>query len=238
MLAAVVALATPAVAYAAPTAEEQLEQSGFTDPRKPPLPRTHRFRMGLELDYVRLSAALDEETGESQRFHYIPLQVDFAYQAQFLKWFMARPSLAMGPNVGNSLEAMPFIIHPQIHLGYQGRIFGAAFGYGFFFAPVKRKDAISSTRGGLGQPIITNNHHVGGELSITTRIHKRRESAPGAGQFSLQLRIAAVQSTTQHFELRNRRWRVMPMLNAGWYFGDGRRARERRRKRRAERQAP
>jgi hypothetical protein len=242
MIAATVAtsgVATPARAapgdMSSEELSEELEKEAFVDPRKAPWPRRHRFRLGLQLDYVRLSAAVDAETGETQRFHYIPLQIDAAYQLQFAKVLMVRPSFAMGLNTGNTLEAMPFIIHPQIYSGYQGRMFGAAFGYGFFFAPDQQKDGVSDSRGGLGQPVIRNNHHIAGEVSLTTRVHKRREAAPGAGQLSLQLRVGAVKSTTLHYELNVRRWRAMVMFNAGWYFGDGKRARARRQQRRRER---
>jgi hypothetical protein len=189
----------------------------------------------MQIEYIRLSAALDEDTGETQRFHWLPLAVDVAYQAQFLKYMMIRPSLAFGVNVANSVEAMPLTIHPQLHFGYQGGLVGAAIGYGWFTPPLQRKDARSEIRGGLGQPVITNNHHIGVELSFTTRIHARREQAPGAGELSFQIRIAGVNSRTQHFDLDKRRWRLMVMFNAGWYFGDGRRAKKRRQQRQRER---
>ena len=224
-----------APARAAPSADAKLEEDAFVDPRKRPLPRPHRFRLGVELDYIRLSAAVDEGTGEVQRFHYIPLALDFAYQAQLFKYMMIRPSLAIGGNVGNSMEAMPLLIHPQLHAGYQGRWFGAAFGYGFLGIPISNKDATSAVRGGLGQPVIENPHHIGLELSLTTRVHSRREAAPGAGQLSLIVRLGGVKSTTRHFDLESRRWRFMLTFNAGWFFGDGAKARARRQERRRER---
>lgn len=199
----------------------------FTDPRKRTLPPMHRFRMGIELAYVRLSAALDENTGDTQRFHLVPLGLDFAYQLQFLKYAMLRPSLGFAGNVGNSMEAMPFIIHPQLHTGYQGRIVGVALGYGFFQPIPARKDVSSAVRGGLGQPIITNNHHVGGEISATTRVD--------SGALSFQLRLAGVRSHLQHFALDEKGWRFMLMFNAGWYFGDGSKQRARRAERRRRR---
>jgi hypothetical protein len=218
-----------------PMTKEEEEEAGIIDPRRRPIPRTHRFRLGFEIDYIRLSAAYDEDSGETQRFHWLPLQLDFAYQAQFLKYLMIRPSLAIGANVANSIEAMPLTVHPQLHFGYQGGLFGAAFGYGWFTPPIQRKDARSEIRGGLGQPIITNNHHIGIELSFTTRIHPRRPQAPGAGELSFQIRVGGVNSRTQHFDLNARRWRMIVMFNAGWYFGDGRRARQRRAQRQRER---
>jgi len=240
-------LAAPAHALAAADAsaasedtqaEESEEAEGFFDPRKRPLPRKHRFRLGVQLDYMRLSAAVDEEenggTGEVQRFHFIPLQLDFAYQARIGKWVMVRPSLAIGGNPGNTVEAMPLVVHPQLFSGFQGRLVGVALGYGFLGAPIKNKDAVSDIRGGLGQPILLNAHHISGELSFTTRVHRSRESAPGAGELSILLRISGVNGRTQHFDIDNRRWRAMFTFGLGWYFGDGKRARARRAQEAAE----
>lgn len=226
-------LGAPALAQAAPepTAEDG---DGFYDPRERPLPRKHRFRLGVQLDYMRLSAALDEDTGEEQRFHFIPLQVDFAYQARIGRFVMVRPSLAFGGNPGNTVEAMPLIIHPQLYSGYQGRLVGVALGYGFLGAPIQNKDATSELRGGLGQPILSNAHHIGGELSFTTRVHRSRTSAPGAGELSILLRISGVNGRTRHFDIDNRRWRAMFTFGLGWYFGDGRRAAARRAQRSAD----
>jgi hypothetical protein len=202
------------------------EDPTFVDPRRRQLPPTHRFRLGVEFAYMRLSSAIDADSGEKQRFHYIPLLADFAYQAQFLKYLMVRPSLGIGTNTSNTLEAMPLVIHPQLHLGYQGAIVGAALGYGFFQPLIQRKDVISASRGGLGEPIITNNHHIGGELSFTTRVDR--------GALSIILRVAGVRSHLQHFELdRPKSWRAMLTLNLGWYFGDGSKQRARQKARRA-----
>jgi hypothetical protein len=232
LAACVAAIPNIAAAGNRPMTIEEEQEAGIVDPRRRPAPRTHRARLGLQIDYIRLSAAFDEDTGETQRFHWLPLQLGVAYQAQFLRYMMIRPSLAFGVNVANSIEAMPMTIHPQLHFGYQGGLFGAALGYGWFTPPIQRKDARSAVRGGLGQPVITNNHHIGVEFSFTTRIHQRRKQAPGAGELSFQVGIAGVNSRTQHFDLDKRRWRLMLTFNAGWYFGDGTRGRQRR----AERQ--
>jgi hypothetical protein len=204
----------------------------FVDPRRRQLPPTHRFRLGIEFAYMKLSSAIDADTGKKQRFHYIPMLADFAYQAQFLKYMMVRPSLAFGTNVGNTLEAMPLIIHPQLHVGYQGAMFGAAIGYGFFQPLIQRKDVVSASRGGLGEPLITNNHHIGAELSFTTRVDR--------GALSFIARFAGVNSHLQHFELDKKgkdSWRAMITLNIGWYFGDGSKQRARQRARRADKAA-
>lgn len=182
------------------------------------------------MSYLRLSSAIDADTMKTQRFHYIPMLADFAYQAQFAKFLMVRPSLAVGTNTSNTLEAMPIIINPQLHFGYQGSIVGAAFGYGFFQPVIARKDVVSNSRGGLGEPIITNNHHVGGELSFTTRVDR--------GALSIILRFAGVRSHLQHFELdKPKSWRAMFSINVGWYFGDGSKQRARQRERRAAKAA-
>lgn len=239
----VATLAAPSIAHAAASveaadeldtrsedleSEESEEVEGFYDPRLRTLPRKHRFRMGLQVQYMRLSSALDEESGRVQKFHYVPLQLDFAYQGRIGQRFMVRPGLAVGGNVGNSLEAMPILLQPNLFAGLQGRMFGVALGYGFLVIPVQNKDARSAARGGLGQPILRHGHQIGGEVSITTRVHKRRESAPGAGEFSFIFRVSGVNSRNQHFDVNTRRWRAMVTFNVGWYFGDGRRRRAQR----------
>lgn len=225
-----VCLGAPTLAQAAPdeSADEDEIGEGFFDPRKRSLPRRHRFRLGVQLDYMRLSAAVDEESGKVQRFHFIPLQLDFAYQARIGDYVMVRPSLAIGGNPGNTLEAMPLVVHPQVYSGFQGRLVGVALGYGYLGAPIQNKDATSEIRGGLGQPILSNAHHIGAELSFTTRVHRSRESAPGAGELSIILRVSGVNGRTRHFDIDNRRWRAMLTFGLGWYFGDGKRARARR----------
>ncbi|MCX4244735.1 hypothetical protein [Paraliomyxa miuraensis] len=195
---------------------------GVEDPRKRKAPRTHRFRLGLQMDYVRLSAAQDE-SGYVQRFHYLPIQLDFAYQVQLLKYFMLRPSLALGANPANTLESMPAVVHPQIFGGYQGNAIGAALGYGYLHPFPAVKDLISNTRGGLGQPIITANHAVRVELSYTTRVDR--------GALSFAVRLGGLKSHIQHYELDQRSWRFFSGINFGWYFGDGHKSREREQER-------
>lgn len=217
-------VAVPSVATAKPG-----DDPTFYDPRVRQPPARHRFRLGLELGYMRLSAAIDAKTGKKQRFHYIPLAADFAYQLQFLKFMMLRPSLALGTNVGNTLEAMPMIIHPQFHTGYQGSIVGAALGFGWFHPLIARKDVVSAQRGGLGEPVSLNNWHVGAEISATTRVDR--------GALSFIIRGMGVNGRTMHFELDKRRWRFMFTFNIGWYFGDGSKQRARQRERQRQRAA-
>lgn len=210
-------------ALAADSEEESEEfEAVVKDPRKRTPPRRHRFRLAFQLDYVRLSAAIDDD-GNTQRFHYLPLQLDFGYQLQFLRYMMIRPSLAIGANPANTLEGMPAVVQPQLFGGYQGRAFGVAFGYGWLFPFPARTNVISDTRGGLGQPIITNNHAVRGELSYTTRVDR--------GALSFALRLGGLKSHIQHYELDETGWRFMLGLNIAWFFGDGHKSEERRRER-------
>lgn len=212
----------------ASAAEESELGEGIHDPRKRPPPRTHRFRLGFQMDYVRLSAAQDMETGETQRFHYLPLQLDFAYQVQLFKVLMLRPSLAIGGNPANTAEAMPAVVHPQLFGGYQGKAFGAALGYGYLHPFPVQKDVISLTRGGLGQPVITANHAVRVEASYTTRVHY--------GALTLALRLGGLKSHIRHYDtLDERSWRFFMGLNVGWFFGDGHRSEERQRQRQERR---
>jgi hypothetical protein len=213
-------------ADASASAEAEPEEAelgpGVYDPRKRRAPRTHRFRLGFQMDYVRLSAAMDED-GTTQRFHYLPLQLDFAYQVQLFKVLMLRPSLAIGGNPANTVESMPAVVHPQLYGGYQGKALGFALGYGYMHPFPARKDVISDTRGGLGQPIITANHSVRVEASYTTRVDR--------GALSFALRMGGLKSHIQHYALDERSWRFFVGLNVGWYFGDGHRSEERQRER-------
>ena len=220
---AALALTLASASSAAAATEESDLGPGVADPRKRPPPRTHRFRLGYQMDYVRLSAAFDEDTGKTQRFHYLPLQLDFAYQVQLFKVLMLRPSLALGANPANTVEAMPAVVQPQLFGGWQGKGFGVALGYGYLHPFPVRKDVISNTRGGLGEPVITANHAVRGELSYTTRV--------STGALSFALRLGGLKSHIRHYELDERSWRFFVGLNVGWYFGDGHRAAERERTR-------
>lgn len=197
----------------------------FVDPRKAPLPGRHRFRLGVSVIYQRLSAAVDDN-GNSQRFHFAPIMADFAYHLQVLGRLMIRPSFAIGPNVANSRDAMPLVINPAIYTGYQGSILGIAAGYGWYQSVILNKDAVNAIRNDQGQPIITNNHHVGGEISLTTRID--------SGALTLAARFGGTRSHLQHFDLDKVRWYPAMMFLGGWYFGDGngsvKRSRERRRR--------
>ncbi len=205
-------------------ADFELEElgPGVADPRRRRPPRTHRFRLAFQMDHVRLSAAVDDE-GMTQRFHYLPLQLDFGYQVQLFKVMMLRPSIAFGANPGNTVEAMPAVVHPQIFGGFQGKAFGLALGYGYMHPFPSRKDVISDTRGGLGQPIITANHALRAELSFTTRVDR--------GALGFGLRLGGLKSHIQHYDLDERSWRFFWGLQIAWYFGDGTKSEERQRER-------
>lgn len=197
---------------------------GSVDPRAAPLPRRHRFRLGISSAYMRLSQALSSNTGEALRFHWAPLMADFSYQLQFFKRMMFRPGLALGPNVANSRYAMPFTIAPSAFLGYQGSRLGIAAGY-TYYSPLHPGATVlnggDGRPGAIGGPIIFRNHALLGELSFTSRIDSvALYFAAGAG---------AVRSNLIHFSLsKPKSWRFAMTVSAGVYF-DGTRRREKKR---------
>ncbi|RMG95060.1 MAG: hypothetical protein D6705_14480 [Deltaproteobacteria bacterium] len=202
--------------------------TGYVDPRARKLPRTHRFRLGLEAFYMRLTRARGND-GSTQQFHLAPLGIDAAYQAQFLKYMMARLSLAFAINAANTFAAMPYHIHPKLHLGYQGKLVGVAIGYGYFTPLYYLIDQVDPVRGGLPEPVVRNNHHIDGELSFTTRDYH--------GALSFIFRVSAVHSTLDHLNRRAEKgWRPMFTLNVGWFFGETERGRKRRLAREAARE--
>jgi len=191
---------------------DRAADEGFVDPRKAKLPGPHRFRLGLEFMYIRLTRAIGDD-GRRQRFHFAPIMIEAAYHGQFVKYLMVRPSVAIGANAGNSWAAMLFIIHPALHIGYQGPRLGVAAGYGWFSPLVYLANAIDPVRGGLGAPAILNNHHVNGEISLTTKVDR--------GAIYVAARFGAVTSHVIHYDIDKRRWFPLVMASVGWYFGDG-----------------
>ena len=198
---------------------------GEKDPRVRERPRTHRFRLAIHAQHVKLPRA--DINGQSQRFHFAPMMLDLAYQAQFLKFVMIRLAVGLGGNVANSRHAMPGVVYPQAYLGYQGKIIGAAFGYGFIWTIPPTFDAVNPADGenALEQPVITRNHVVMGELSATSKIDRV------AMTFSLAL--GGVQSDLSHYDTTNRKWRFYLGLQAGMYF-DGTIRKERKPRKKAE----
>ncbi len=228
LVAASLAASTPSAAVAAGGKrkrsrrfkDETDPETGYVDPRARKLPRTHRFRLGLEAWYVRLTRAQSPD-GKTQQFHAAPLGIDVAYQAQFLRYMMARISFAFGINAANTFAAMPYHVHPKLHLGYQGKLVGVAVGYGYFTPVYYLIDQVDPVRGGLPEPVIRNNHHIDGELSFTTRDFH--------GALSFVFRVGAVYSTLDHLDRRNEKgWRPMFTINVGWFFGETERGRKRR----------
>ncbi len=203
-------------------------EQDFVDPRKQSLPRMHRFRLGVQVNYMRLSLATADGGKRSQRFHFTPIMVDLAYQLQVFKYMMVRPSLAFGPNVANSRNAMPVVFHGALHVGYQGRMFGAAAGYGYF-VPMGGQPNQNDGLNGLGQPYLFNNHQFDAELSLETRIDR--------GSLSFQIRMGLVRTHLIHYGIDNIRWWPMPMFNAGWFFGETKRGEQRRLERERKRAA-
>jgi hypothetical protein len=203
------ALALPATASAAGPKKEFDESEGFEDPRKRDLPRTHRFRLALDMQYIRLTKAADED-GNSQRFHYAPLMLDVAYQAQFAKYLMARIAFAFGGNVANSRNAMPLVILPKAYFGFQGKMFGLAANYGFMYPFPQIPNNTDGRSQSLGQPVISNNHVIGGEASFTSRVDRVA--------LTLAIGAAAVRSQLTHYDLSGTRWNPMFTLSFGTYF--------------------
>lgn len=201
--------ATPARAEKrASTAE--LAEEGLTDPRLAKLPRRHRFRVALLADYVRATQACNANLTRCTRFHFLPLTVDFAYQLQFLRVLTFRPSLALGPNVANSRHAMPFAVQPGLYTGYQGALLGVGFSYSYILVFPARANA-DNGRGGLGQPLLWNDHLVQGEVSLTTRIDR--------GALNFGLRIGGMKTHLTHYDIDRVRWFPVFTFSLGWFFG-------------------
>ncbi|TPV92595.1 MAG: hypothetical protein B7733_25045 [Myxococcales bacterium FL481] len=200
----------------------------FLDPRRRSLPRPNRLRLAARTQYVQLTQMQGEEQGESKliRFHFAPLLLDIGYQRQFLRYFMARPVVQLGPNLANSRNAMPWVVAPGLHAGYQGRLLGLAAAYNYllpFPALINATSATSATP----QPVMWNNHIVSGELSITSRVDRVAISA-FAG-------VGAVRTDLSHAsEKREDWWRLTISGGLAFYFdGSIRRARQQ-----AEAEAP
>ncbi|MGB1275901.1 MAG: hypothetical protein ACPG77_09130 [Nannocystaceae bacterium] len=202
--------------------EKNLKSEGLDNPRERQLPRRHRFRLALQLDYIRLSSACDANQNCTQ-FHYAPLTLDFAYQLQFFKYVMLRPALGVGLNIANSRNAMFGVFKPSLFSGYQGKILGVAFGYAYtlVFPPFANS---TDGRGGQIQPLLWNNHIVAGEISATSRIH---DTAIMVG-----LRVGGQKSRLIHGMIDKKRWYPHLSLTLGWFF-DGTKRRRKKRQRAA-----
>jgi len=204
-----------------PTGAE-LSEDGLTDPRARPRPPRHRIRLALLSDYIRGSAARTED-GRVTRFHFAPLMIDVAYQLQFLKYLMIRPSFAIGGNVANTRNAMPGVIQPGIFTGYQGSLLGVAGGY-TLVQPLGATIGIDNGHpGGLVQPVLDRNHAIQLELSLTTKVDR--------GALNFALRFGVVNSHLYHLDIDKKRWTGVLTLSAGWFFELG--ARKRRKQREA-----
>ncbi len=215
LAAAMLIALAPASAAARRPSKAQLAAEGLTDPRVRPPPPRHRLRLAILSDYMRASAALGRD-GKVTRFHYATLMLDVAYQVQFLKYAMVRPSLAIGGNVANSRQAMPAAIQPGLFAGYQGALLGVAVGYSFL-APFPATIGINNGHGGATQPVLNNNHLLQGEVSLTTRLDR--------GALNFALRYGGVKSHLYHLDIDKKRWSGVLTLSAGWFFELGGRRR-------------
>lgn len=223
MFAATLALTSPREAAAKRPTEAELAADGLTDPRARTKPPRHRVRLAILSDYMRAGAAATKN-GQITRFHFAPLMLDLAYQLQFLKYMMIRPSFAIGYNVANSRNAMPVILQPGVFTGYQGSLLGVAAGY-TFIQPVGATIGVDSGRpGALVQPVLNKNHAIQVEVSLTTRLDR--------GALNFALRYGAVSGHIYHYDKDERRWSGVLTLSAGWFFEPG--ARRRRMQREAQ----
>jgi hypothetical protein len=197
---------------------------GEVDPRGRSLPRTHRFRFTLHAQHVRLTQSFSDKLGKNERFHYAPMMFDFGYQAQFLKYVMVRLAVAVGGNVANSRNAQPLAVFPQGYVGFQTKIIGLAFGYGFDWTipPAFHAVAQNSTN---EQPTITRNHVVMGELSATSHIDRVA--------LTFSFAFGGMQSDLTHYAFTDRKFRPYIGLQAGMFF-DGTIRREKKARKRAE----
>ena len=198
---------------------------GEVDPRIQNRPRTHRFRLTLHAQHVRLTQTVNPSTGESERFHFAPMMLDLGYQAQFLKYVMVRLAVAVGANVANTRNAMPLAVFPQGYVGFQSKIIGVAFGYGFDWTIPPNFHAAAVGSNTIEQPVITRNHVVMGELSATSKIDRVA--------LTFSLAFGGVQSDLTHFSTSNRKFRPYLGLQAGMFF-DGTIRREKKARKRAE----
>lgn len=178
VLAMFAALAAPA--QAKPRGKFDTSE-GFYDPRRPDLPRTHRFRLSIESGHIGLSTVLDNSTGLPVRFHFAPLMLGLNYQAQFARVLSARVGANIGYNVANSRNAMPLVVNPRAWLGVQGRWVGIHGGYGYLLIFPTTPNGYGG-RSDLEQPGLKQPHQVGGELSITGRVDKVAFTASVGGQ--------------------------------------------------------
>jgi len=135
---------------------------------------------------------------------------------------------------------MPFTVAPQVHVGYQGHLFGAAFGYGYIgvLYPVAAfPNATDGRSSSLGEPVIFNNQALLAEVSFTSRVDRVAIFFSVSG--------GAMHSRIEHFDLVNycRKddptdnpkgcWRPTLFLAAGVFF-DGAIRRQRRAREAAE----
>ena len=217
-LSVLVALALALAPAPARAGGRQLGEEGLTDPRERELPARHRLRVAVVADWVRATQACGGAPTRCQRFHFAPLLLDVAYQLQFLKYAMFRPSVGIGYNVANSRNAMPAVLQPSIFVGYQGRLVGAAAGWSFLF-PFPTVADNTDGHGGLGQPALWGNHALQAELSLTSRLDR--------GALNFGLRVGAMRTHLLHLNLDFKRWYPILTFSLGWFFEVGKRRQRR-----------
>ncbi len=199
------------------------ESEGFEDPRRAPLPKKHRFRLGLEAFWLRPPAACSDTT--CQDFDFAPLMLSLAYQAQYAKILSTRLSFLVGPNVANTRNAMPVALGLRGQTGYQGRFFGLMAGYAYL-PPLPPVVGVTDGTSDFIQPALFHIHNIGLEASVTSRVDRVAVSfILGFGMSRFRL---------EHYENNTIKWK--PTLNLGLaFFFDGSRrgakAQEKRKRR-------
>jgi hypothetical protein len=197
--------------YAKRSRDREFDTSlGEVDPRTRKLPRKHRFRLAIHSQYVRLTRSPNLVGDGFTRFHFAPLMIDLAYQAQFLKYVMVRLAVAAGGNVANSRNAMPAVVMPQAYVGAQTKVIGVAFGYGFDWTIPPIVGATAPGNNQLQQPVIVRNHVVMGELSATSKIDRVA--------LTFSLAVGGIKSLLTHYGTVNNRFRFFLGLQAGVFF--------------------
>lgn len=209
LVALALAAGVAAPASAARPTRAQLASDGLDDPRARDMPARHRLRFSVFSDYVRASQACNSQ-GRCQRFHFAPLLLDIAYQAQIFRHVMIRPSVGIGGNVGNTRNAMPIIFQQNIFAGYQGDILGVAAGYSHIL-PFPTTVNASDGHMGLAQPAFIGNHVVSGEVSVTSRLD-------GRSSIFFALRVGGMATHLRHLDIDKHRWFAILGFNVGWFI--------------------
>ncbi|MEE9386021.1 MAG: hypothetical protein V3V08_21635 [Nannocystaceae bacterium] len=194
-------------------AAADLEDEGFIDPTRRSLPRRHRLRVATRSNWVSMRRVRSDENGRAKmvRMHLATVMLDLGYQLQFFKYLMARPAIALGPNLANSRHSMPWMVAPQFHLGIQGGLASISAAYSYLFPFPAIINATSGLNGAPIEPVMWKNHAVLGEVAFSSRIDRLALTfAAGAG---------AVHTEYSHGALvDHKEWRLAFTASVGVYL--------------------